>query len=395
MVKPITYLLYKEEGTNNGTSDIYYEEISSFTDEVIRKMNRTIKHEVEGFRTFIVQNQIEPVRDILEYELEALMLGVLWNTYSTRAVSLDKLPKKVLIHLVYMRRNSKRMKMADTMRGVLSTLFLRERQENKRAIACTYSKENIKLLLDWLAATGEFTHGVRRLHSWSLYFEGKSDEKIKQCIRRFTDFSSWFEKRSEEVIGTYTKWVPEFLEDEKKEYRWREDYIFCGRKRVEYHLNMVGAEMLNRIYRDRFMKCKDKRVFLPGCMRAQSESTCKAEKTKNGLLCRQCTKNCRVNQYTELAMVYQCQEVVIEHESSIKGRGTEDKKPIGIVGVACVLNLIEGGWKALELGFVPQCVLLDYSGCRSHWHKDGIVTDLNGNRLRNVLGDCYQDKNLL
>ena len=137
-MKPITYLLYKEEGTNNGTSDIYYEEISSFTDEVIRKMNRTIKHEVEGFRTFIVQNQIEPVRDILEYELEALMLGVLWNTYSTRAVSLDKLPKKVLIHLVYMRRNSKRMKMADTMRGVLSTLFLRERQENKRAIACTY-----------------------------------------------------------------------------------------------------------------------------------------------------------------------------------------------------------------------------------------------------------------
>ncbi|HEX3012686.1 MAG TPA: DUF116 domain-containing protein, partial [Methanobacterium sp.] len=59
----------------------------------------------------------------------------------------------------------------------------------------------------------------------------------------------------------------------------------------------------------------------------------------------------------------------------------EDRNELGIVGVACVSNLIAGGWKAGSLGIPAQCVLLDYSSCKTHWHKEGFPTDININQM--------------
>jgi len=45
-----------------------------------------------------------------------------------------------------------------------------------------------------------------------------------------------------------------------------------------------------------------------------------------------------------------------------------------------IINLLSGGWKAKRIGLIPQCVLLDYCGCK-HWHENGIVTNININEL--------------
>ncbi|WP_406542058.1 DUF116 domain-containing protein [Clostridium ljungdahlii] len=58
---------------------------------------------------------------------------------------------------------------------------------------------------------------------------------------------------------------------------------------------------------------------------------------------------------------------------------------MGVVGVACVLNLIEGGLKARSLNLVPQCVILDYCGCKNHWDNNGIQTDINCKKLFEIL----------
>lgn len=63
-----------------------------------------------------------------------------------------------------------------------------------------------------------------------------------------------------------------------------------------------------------------------------------------------------------------------------------DNKGMGIIGVACILNLLSGGWKAKKLGYLPQCVLLYYCGCNGHWDGEGIVTGLNENKLQATLG---------
>ena len=89
--------------------------------------------------------------------------------------------------------------------------------------------------------------------------------------------------------------MDKFLKEKQHEHLFKEDVIFCGRKEVEYHLNMVGAEIMNRAFNNEFNERPRKALLLPGCMRI-SQEICKAEETKLGLRCTECLKNCNVHQ---------------------------------------------------------------------------------------------------
>ena len=47
---------------------------------------------------------------------------------------------------------------------------------------------------------------------------------------------------------------------------------------------------------------------------------------------------------------------IFGYESNITMKRKFEYWDIGIVVIACVLNLISGGFKARGLGFIPQCV---------------------------------------
>lgn len=49
---------------------------------------------------------------------------------------------------------------------------------------------------------------------------------------------------------------------------------------------------------------------------------------------------------------------------------------MGVVGVACVTNLLAGGWKAAAMGIPVQCVVLDHCGCH-HWSPDRLPTRID------------------
>jgi hypothetical protein len=59
----------------------------------------------------------------------------------------------------------------------------------------------------------------------------------------------------------------------------------------------------------------------------------------------------------------------------------------GVVAVACVPTLVEGGGELKRYGVPAPCVLLDYSGCKKHWHPEGVPTSLNFGELRRILED--------
>jgi len=52
-----------------------------------------------------------------------------------------------------------------------------------------------------------------------------------------------------------------------------------------------------------------------------------------------------------------------------------------VVAVACLLNIVPGGYEMHARGIASQCVPLDYPGCRKHWRTKGITTSLNEERL--------------
>lgn len=376
----ITYSLCKYEDN----SYKYYDDVSVFTDEVIIEICDSTDMWVKDFKNFIEKNNIEILRTNAEYSLELLILGVLWRTYINKAIKLKEIPKDILIKLSKLREKNNIKKFSDFFRGIIGTLFLSK--ENDKSVDFTIS--NLIKLINWLSATGEFKQEVKRLKIWETYLSNKSEKEIYDIILASVNLGQWFEIKSEEALGIYTENVDKFHSSNYKIHKWKEDYIYTGRKRVEYHLNMVGAEIMNRAYRVEFLKMKEKKLFLPACMRLNTDNNCKAIRTNEGYLCTNCSKSCKVNQYSNLGRKNNFKVSIIPHESSMFTK-TKTEKKIGIIGVACVLNLISGGLKAKDLGFVPQCVLLDYCGCKNHWHKDGIVTDINIDMLLSIVGVDY------
>lgn len=164
------------------------------------------------------------------------------------------------------------------------------------------------------------------------------------------------------------------------------DRMSCTRSRMEYHLNMVGAELLNRAYKDDYSDTDLTAVLLPGCMRALPKDKCEAEKLNKGLKCIGCVPTCKVNKLRLMGLDNDFEVFVIPHASDLSLWSLKEGEPrCGVVASACVTTLVEGDLELKRYGVPAQCVLLDYSGCKKHWHPEGKATSLNHCDMERVL----------
>jgi hypothetical protein len=344
---------------------------------------------VTSFQTYLQQTGRELPRTWTEYTIELLTLGVLWRVYVADALHLAGAPRQVLASLADLRPRAGPLKQAvDFLRGLLAALCLSP--DGRHAIDTPVpTLDHLNRLLSWMAATGDFQEEVKRLRAWRDFLVCRPPEEATRCLAVAISFAAWFEARSQAALGRYTPHVERFLAETHPSYRWREDAIFCGRRRVEYHLNMVGTEILNRAFREPFLRTERKLVLLPPCMKTQPDHRCEARATPFGARCAGCTPGCRVRRLTELGDVFGFGTFILPDELSVFSGGTVrpvDDEETGIVGISCVLTNVSGGWETKALGIPAQGVLLDYCGCSWHWHKKGIPTDVNVGQLLHVLG---------
>jgi hypothetical protein len=377
----VTYSLKNGESD----SDLYYKDTAAFTDEFLAKA--TMLHPiVRKFQAYLQEEGTEQVRSRDEYAFELAMIGTLWCTYGDDAHGVSSGWTGIMAGLASLRQRGGVVKsIADRARGIMATLFLSpvDREWSPRP-----TLDHLDRLLNWMSATGDYVQEVRRLRNWRDYWAGQPPATIATDITMAVMFADWFEERSLAALGKYTPNVEQFLKEKQPGHRWKEDVIFSARRRVEYHLNMVGAEIMNRAFREDFLKAKNKAVVLPACMRYYPKLRCKARSNGLSCECAECTPQCRVNQLTKMGRKFGFSVHLVPHESSVlseKDGKTLFGDDVGILGIACVSNLISGGWKVKGHGIAPQCVLLDHCGCRKHWHEQGIATDINMGRLREML----------
>ncbi|MBL4931264.1 DUF116 domain-containing protein [Clostridium paridis] len=391
MGKVITYYL----GDEKNSAEEYYDVIKRFSKEIIGYVKENVGVFVENRMEY--QNRIDPkkLKKKEEYYLEILILGVLWNEYINNAIKSRLLSKTILTRTVYFRVKGKKMKKVRIkIKGFLSTIISKNNKSLRKDVARSFN--NVNKLIQWLKATGEFIYEVKCLQEWSNYLKTKNKEEIYQFLTRSINIANEFEEKSKITLGVYTKGVGSFLREVYPSHTWKEDVIYCGKREVQYHLNMVGAEILNRIYREDFLKTDEKRILLPGCMRNNLEEECRGIRTEYGYVCINCKSDCAVSKLSLMGKKYGVKVFVIPHESLIYENTNIEDKSIGIIGVVCVLNLISGGMKAKSIGFIPQCVILNYCGCKNHWDEEGIITNLDINKLFNVLAisDTSADINI-
>jgi uncharacterized protein len=379
---PITYKL-----NYGGTSAAdYYTAIRVFTDAVLARAEDTLAPTARKFRSFVVDHRLEDPRSTDEYIYELLNLGILWQAYGTTAASVNVAPFHFMTRLGEWRKTHQRVKpVIDFFRGILFSIFLlpsRIRRVPDDAIGL----REIGRLVTWLEATGDFREDAFRYVRWLGYLGIERHESVTALMRTVLAFAEWFASESTARMGAFTPHVDAFLAERSSSYRWREDQFSCLRSRTEYHLNMVGAEIMNRAYRDAFTVCGKKTVLAPGCMRARSAKECEGIVSEDGIRCTGCEAKCHVNQLREMGRLHGADVVVIPHSTDLAHWAAKPgAPPHGVVGVACLSVLVEGGWELRRNNVPAQCILLNECGCSKHWDEKGFPTDLDIRQLRYVL----------
>lgn len=376
----ISYSLFGEDQNANG----YYKVVEGLAKEIKGELLERFCNEIAQYQQFVQQQEIEHVRSKIEYGLEMLMLGVLWRCYSPAAKRLGRFQGYLLWWVAQTRKASKRAKpFWSKLKGKLGARYLAyNAQEETKEETCTLPE-----FIRWLKATGEYDEEAMRLEGWAYFFKSYSKKERENLKERLLHFTDEFCRKAEESLSSYIKGVEPFRRKNAKAYEKREDYIFCMQPVSLYVLNMVGAALLNEAYQKDFEQTKRCVIFLPGCMTYRQKAHCKAQPSHGGYICQGCSKECIVHRISDLAKIRGAKTVILYHESELNKQKVDDQQgKVGVIGVACVLNLISGGFKAKRLGYVPQCVLLDYCGCMQHWDEKGIVTTLSEEKLLTVLG---------
>ena len=384
-METITYTLKNDQRN----SEDYYKDVQVFADNVLLHASGSVMPVVSDYMDYLSLYNLEKVREKEEYLLELLSFGILWQSYADKALAVRYAPFITLAKMAEWRKKHQQIKpLIDFVRGFLITFFLFPSKSKPQQIKFPVL-EQVDHVCKWFEATGEFREQALRFIRWRAFWSTKNSDELTNIFLAINEFTLWFEGQSKRRLGKYTQNVDSFLENSDKKYLWREDRISCSRTRSEYHLNMVGAELMNRAFRKDFNKTKTKVVLVPGCLRIHNDEKCEARKVKKGLLCNGCSPQCRVNQLRMLGKNpnYHGFEVyVIPHASDLSLWSTNDKKlQRGVIASACVTTLVEGGWELKRYDVPAQCVLLDYCGCKKHWHKEGIQTALNVRELKRIV----------
>ena len=373
MTRIITYSLC--QGMSN--SNDYYLAIAAFADTWSVKVIREVDHIIVKFREY---RQLcgETDRSDAEYAFELLVLGVLLREHGGEAANLPNWSIRVLRKLVAVQGRWPRLEnLIKSIRGWVGWIA-------RRPEGADLGSDAIDRLLVWLRANSEDGR-AGRLAQWQEYVESSGAQPMQELISLCLTLADDFASASLMALGKYTEGVEHFLTETAPRYRRRYDAGFVSRTRLEYHLGMLGTEILNRSYRQRFLSTPHKVVILPPCMRAQPDAICKAVATPFGAKCQFCTPTCRVHQITKLGEKRGFEVFMIPDELRVFGDG-ERKAGVGVVGVSCALTNWSGGWDTDVMGIPAQGVLLDYVGCKYHWDEQGIPTDANINKLLEVLG---------
>lgn len=376
MTRIITYSL-RRDGRN---SDGYYRAVAAFADYWAAGSTRDAAAITAGFRDYR-RARGEPDRSDAEYAFEMLALGVTLREHGGEAAQLPGWLSWVLRRLVG--AQDRWPKCEGAFKKARGWIGWAAKWSNRGKAG----GDDVDRLIEWLRANDE-SGKAARFEQWGKYLRGVDPETAHRVVAKCLALADGFAESSLRTLGPYTEGVERFLSESAPHYRGRYDTAFVSRTRLEYHLGMLGTEILSRAYRERFLSAKKKIVIVPPCMRAQPEEECKAIQTPLGAKCQACTPACRVHQITKLGEKRGFDVYIIPDELRVFGSGAGGGN-LGVVGVACALTNWSGGWEAEFIGIPAQGVLLDYVGCTYHWDEKGIPTDTNLRKLEEAVG-CYE-----
>lgn len=372
----MTNLIYSLAKSKENSLD-YYQVIKEVAKSVNKEIYGIGERYINEFMIFLKENKVEKLRSVEEYSIEFMLIGVLIQEYIDNARAFKNTPLALFSFFNNMRdKKGKNKKQIDKIRGVLISKYLLKQKNG----GDEYNFNDFIVLIKWLKAAYEFKEQVLRLENWLDFLKTKKITYSNRLIGKTVDASLFLNEVSDHNLANFLCDIESLVNKNYKIHKNKEDIIFCTEGRIQYYFNMVSAQIMNEVYNEKYIKCAEKMYLVPTCMR-QTKSKCQSVKTINGYKCKGCTNECNVNKLDKLGLEKGFRVYSIGHESSLFRGKNRRKINTGVTGVACILNLMSGGWKAVRLGYIPQCILLQTCGCSNHWREEDVMTDINWNKI--------------
>jgi hypothetical protein len=385
--EPITPCLIYDLRLGGDCSDGFYVKAERFTDRLLAEMEARAGTVIDDYSHYVQEELREAERSHSEYALDLLMLGMALRQYAGAAQSTSSWVVALAQELYWVRRDARWMKpLADLGRAAIWRYCLASKI-GRTPKAGPYSLKRLPRLIEWLQATGEFEQETRRLNNWHDFLRTLLPAEADRWMEVSVDLFDWFERAADEALGSYTRGVEGFLTGEFARRGVREDQIFCSRPQVEYHLAMVATEIMNRGLREQFEQTTHRAVLAPACMRGEHASSCKAHEFGADITCTGCNPHCTVNRITREMRERGARVYLVPHSTGFSSwlERWQHEPNTGVVAVACLLNILPGGYEMRARRIPSQCVPLDYPGCQKHWTQKGISTGANEGRLARIV----------
>lgn len=158
-----------------------------------------------------------------------------------------------------------------------------------------------------------------------------------------------------------------------------------GTIEVQYHLFMLEIELFNRLNRVNFLQADHKIALLPHCLRDLSKK-CKSEQEGFDVVCKSCSKECFINDVSEVLKDHHIHPY-IWIRSDFKKLGKQlklENKTLGILGIACIPELIAGLRKCQKYKIPALGIPLNANRC-ARWFGEFYPTSVDTNQLKNLL----------
>ena len=373
--------------SNEGSSDDFYTDVGRFSDKLLAEIDWRAGDVLDGYTRHVQKFLREAGRSRGEYAIELLTLGFSLRQYGGAAESTPGWVVVLARELFWLRRRSTIMKpLADLLRAAITRFSLVPGIRHK-ATARWNALDSLPRLIEWLQAAGEFEQEAVRLNNWKSFLCTLPRAEAERCTETAMELFDWFQREAERALGSYTRGVSDFLAGEYTRRGCREDQVFCGKEPAEYHLSMVAAEIMNRGLRPEFEQTSQRVVLVPGCMRGALARNCQARESGIDITCAACNPVCAVNRITRRMQRLGAKVYLVPHSTGFSRwlERWQSAPEVGVTAVACMLNILPGGYEMRARGIASQCVPLDYPGCRKHWRREVIATGMNEERLVRIV----------
>jgi hypothetical protein len=154
----------------------------------------------------------------------------------------------------------------------------------------------------------------------------------------------------------------------------------------QYHLCMVEVELVNRLNVAAFRACPTRLAFLPHCLHDLNVD-CRSAVRGEDYVCKGCSQQCGIRAVSRLLRRHGVTPYIWMNANlqSLLARLRRQGSVVGIVGIACIGELVRGMRLCMRADVPVIGLPLDANRC-ARWWGDFRPNSVNGRELENLLG---------